>query len=148
MQLHEWLSPVADLLSVVGFFMTLWVLALTRTIKRTFALRARTPQLRKALTVKVNTLRPLIKAWPQNRNEALGVLANARALLENLQTKLPRNERTAVDRIVRELNGRRIGLFRRMHPAEYSEDDLWKIFADLQAIITSLEQREKDVTWE
>lgn len=148
MALLEWLSPVADVLSVLGFGMTLWVLLLTRSIKRTFALRARTPQLRLSLTAAVNSLRPLIKDWPTNRNDALGVLANARALLENLQAKLPRNDRAAVDRIVRELNGRRISLFRRIHPAEYSEDDLWKIFADLQAVVTSLEQREKDVTWE
>jgi hypothetical protein len=138
MLLLEWLSPAADVLSVVGFAMTLWVLVLTRSIKRTFALRARTPQLRRSLTAAVNSLRPLIKTWPQNRNEALGILANSRALLENLQTKLPRNERTTVDRVVRELNGRRSGMLRRMHPAEYSEDDLWKIFADLQAIVTSL----------
>jgi hypothetical protein len=143
-----WLSPLADVLSLIAFGMTVWVLVVTRSLKRTFALRARTPQLRRSLAATAKSLPPLIGAWPQRKNDTLQVLANTRAILENLRRKLPRSERASVKRLVRDLHGRRNGLFRHVPLSQYEEDDLWTIFADLQAMITSLEQREKDATWE
>lgn len=147
MSTPTWLSPLADILSLIAFGMTVWVLHETRSLRRTFALRVRTPQLRRSLVATAKSLPPLITVWPQKRNDTLQVLANTRAILENLRSKLPRGERIPVKRLVRALHGRRTGLFRRMPVSEYKEDDLWAIFADLQGLITSLEQREKDATW-
>lgn len=148
MSVPDWLSPVADVLSLVGFGLTVWVLIVTRSLKRTFALRARTPELRRSLERSAKKLPSLLGAWPQSKNETLALLANARAVLENLSAKLPRSERGTVDRLVRNMHGRRAGMFTYMTISHYTDDDLWKIFADLQGVIASLEQREKDASWE
>ncbi|WP_284617468.1 hypothetical protein [Aquabacterium humicola] len=146
--LPQWVSPVADLLSLVGFGITVWVLVVTRSLKRAFALRARTPELRKSLAASAKSLPTLIRTWPLSRSDTLGELANVRALLENLRIKLPRSERATIDQLIRALRGRRKALLRWIPASEYAEDDLWKIFADLQGVVTALEQREKDAKWE
>lgn len=148
MSVPNWLSSVADVLSLVGFGLTVWVLIVTRSLKRTFALRARTPELRKSLEGSAKKLPALLSEWPQSKNETLVLLASARAVLENLSEKLPRSERGAVDRLIGEMHGRRAGMFASMATANYTDDQIWKIFAGLQGVIASLEQREKDASWE
>lgn len=144
----EWLSPVADVLSVFGFALTIWVLKVTSSLKRSFALRARTPELRKSLAASARKLPPLLAVWPQSKNETLAVLAHTRALLVNLSTKLPRNERGPVNRLASSMRGRRSGFFSLVPASNYSADEHWEVFAELQGIIATLEQREKDATWE
>ena len=144
----DWLSPLADILSTVGFAMTVWVLIVTRSLRRAFALRARTPELRKSLSSVVKSLPPLLGNWPNSRNETLPALIHCRAILENLALKLPRSERTSTERLIARLNGQRTGLFKFVSVGEYSDQELWSIFAELQGVIASLEQREKDATWE
>lgn len=142
------LSPIADILSLLGFGLTVWVLIVTRSLKRTFALRARTPELRKSLEASAKKLSALLGRWPESKNETFALIANARAVLENLSAKLPRSEKSAVACLVKEMRGRREGWLTYTPIARYTEDDLWKIFADLQGVIASLEQRERDASWE
>ena len=49
--------------------------------------------------------------------------------------------------LVSMLKGKKNGFFKIVPVAEYSEDELWNIFAELQGIVASLEQREKDASW-
>jgi hypothetical protein len=148
MRLPPWLSDLANILEVLGFLLTIWVLVETYSIRRTFALRGRTPQLRRSLATAARALPPLLRAWPGTKNETLAILANARAVLENLHRKLPRKERTAVAQLLSDLRERRVGLFKRVPISDYTDQEMWKLFADLQGVIASLEQREKDATWE
>lgn len=148
MSLPAWFSPLADILSVIGFGITIWVLIVTRSLRRTFALRARTPELRRSLNATAKSLPALLSDWPAKKNETLVVIANAHAVLENLLAKLPRNERASVARLAKTMRGRRTGFFGHLPIAAYTDDDLWNVFADLQGVIAGLEQREKDATWE
>lgn len=148
MPVPDWLSPIADVLSIVSFGLTIWVLFETHSLRRSFALRGRVPELKRSLTSSAKKLPTLLSRWPQSRNETLAIIASARAVLENLLIKLPRRERTAVQRLVREMRGRRISLINYVPISSYTEDDMWNIFAGLQEVIASLEQRERDATWE
>jgi len=81
------------------------------------------------------------------KKEIAATLAECRALLENLKPKLPRGERGAVGALISMLKGKKKGMFSVLPVTEYSEDELWNIFAELQGIVASLEQREKDASW-
>ena len=143
----SWLSPLADWLSLVGFALTIWVLVVTRGLRREFTLRGRTPELRKSLASRTRSLLEALNAAPTGKKEIAATLAECKALLENLKPKLPRGERGSVAALIGRLKGKKQGLFTILPVTEYSDDELWNIFADLQGIVASLEQREKDASW-
>lgn len=143
----SWLSPLADWLSLAGFALTLWVLVVTRGLRREFTLRGRTPEIRKSLASRTRSLLEALNAAPAGKKEIAATLAECRALLENLTPKLPRGERGSVAALVSRLKGKKQGFFTLLPVTEYSDDELWNIFADLQGIVAGLEQREKDASW-
>lgn len=142
-----WLSPLADWLSLAGFALTLWVLVVTRGLKREFTLRGRTPEIRKSLASRTSSLLDALRAAPAGKKEIAVTFAECKALLESLEQKLPRGERGSVAALISKLKGKKKGVFKLLPVTEYNDDELWNIFADLQGIIASLEQREKDASW-
>jgi hypothetical protein len=143
----NWLSPLADWLSLFGFALTVWVLLVTNGLRRDFTLRGRTPEIRKSLASRTRSLLEALNAVPAGKKEIAATLAECRALLENLKLKLPRRERGDVTALISRLKGKKQGFFKLLPVTEYNDDELWNIFADLQGIVASLEQREKDATW-
>lgn len=142
-----WLSPVADWASLLGFVFTVWVLVVTRRLRREFTLRGRVPDLRRALSKLTAAISDKMIAWPTTKSETAALLARVRALLENLEIKLPRNERVPVAALIERLRGKRVGWLRRLPLSAYTNNEIWDIFADIQGIVAGLEQREKDATW-
>lgn len=142
-----WVSDLANILEVLGFLLTLWVLWQTWSIRREFALRGRVPELKRSLMNTARQLPPLLREWPSQRNETLMILASARPVLENLSEKLPRKEKAAVKALVSDLKDCKTGIFQRIPIARYSSEQMWKLFTDLQGVIGNLEQREKDASW-
>jgi len=128
--------------------MTLWVLKVTRSLRTTFALRGRTPELRKSLTACARQLRPLITVWPKRQDEALALLARTRSTLENLLLKLPAADRPSIEDLVKRLRGKKASFFSPPLLSNYTETELWDIFQKLQGIVTKLEQIEKDAPWD
>ena len=76
------------------------------------------------------------------------MLARTRSLLESLQIKLAKNKRLRIDRLILKLRGKKSNFLSRPSMANYTDEELWEIFADLQSIVSQLEQLEKDAMWE
>lgn len=150
-----WLSPFADWLSlygfglaVIGFLMTLWVLVETLSLRKVFTLRGRTPQIRSDLQTTGKSLLSELKNWPTSKNQISALLAHCQSIVENLAKKLPRSERGSVDLLLKTLKSRHPGFLRRGASTNFDDEYVWKIYAELHGVITALEQREKDTTWE
>lgn len=146
-QLAPWLSAVADFLSVIAFGITVWVLVETKSIKQSFALRGRSPALRRALAEQAKSLTNQLTNWPQVHKEALSSFATTKALLENLLGKLPAAEKTACAQLIKKLKGRKSSVFGSVAMLNYTDKEIWIIFNELQGLIAGLEQLEKDLLW-
>lgn len=148
-----WVSNLANVLEIFGFALTLWVLRETFLIRRDFALRGRVPDQKKSLANAAKKLPPLLRVWPSQKSDVLTILAEVRSVLENLGDKLSGREKAAVLALVSDLRKQKVRMFRYLPISnyvpisEYDSTQIWKVFTDLQGVVSSLEQREKDTSW-
>lgn len=146
-----WVSLLADIASVGGLIISSWVLFETKRLKRTFTLRARTPEIRKALDKIARGIQDDLSSSPSSsptKRDLISKLARTRAILENLKYKLPASQRGDISQLISELKGKRRSIFWRHPLTAYEEHDLWQIHQKIQWTVTTLEQREKDFPWE
>lgn len=143
-----WLSFLADVLSFVGFLLTIRLLILTKKIRKEFQSKARIPELRKTLVATVKSLTTLLQDWQRNRNQIVVALTTCQPVLESLKVKLSRSQSSSSRNLLKALRAKRRNWLGFQTHHEHSEEDVWRIFAELQGVIASLEQLEKDAKWE
>jgi hypothetical protein len=140
-----WLSPAADVLSLLSFVLTLFLLAVTGSIRKAISRRIRLPALRKSLNDVVKELRPSITGWTSDKNPVLEQLGRAQAKLDNIGDKLPWKLSRPFKKLSGRLGRKHKGLFSDELPLhQCSEQDIWNLFAELTQLIAKLEELEKD----
>ena len=133
------LSDIGSWASILSLPITIWVLIETFRIKQHFSARARIPEIRKALA---ETSLAYLGNIRNNKdlNSAYSDLAKVLALLKNLQTR-------PVTKNLSSLNGviNRISHISTMRITDQNE--LWSAYTSIIEITTSLEQIERDMSW-
>ena len=103
----QWFVDIATFTTVIGFFLTLWLLYEARHIRNSFLRRARLPQVTKELKAVSKTLSSHLKSWGTQKEDARNQLSISRALLENLIPKLPNEEQKKCKAFVKQLKPRK-----------------------------------------
>ncbi|MCF7480068.1 hypothetical protein L3V32_25745 [Vibrio sp. J2-4] len=143
----QWFVDIATLITVIGFFLTLWLLYEARHIRNSFLRRARLPQVTKELKGVSKALSSNLKSWGTQKEDARKQLSISRALLENLIPKLPNEEQKKCKAFVKQLKPRK-WLIIKDSLSSVDEDKAWELYTELSAITTMLIQLEKDSKWD
>lgn len=143
----QWFVDIATLTTVIGFFLTLWLLYEARHIRNSFLRRARLPQVTKELKAVSKALSSHLKSWSTQKEDARNQLSISRALLENLIPKLPNEEQKKCKTFVKQLKPRK-WLIIKDSLSSVDEDQAWELYTELSAITTMLIQLEKDSKWD
>ncbi len=146
----EWLTDInkiGSISSVVALFVTVFLFIEARKIRNSFLRRARLPEINKELAKYTSEVSENLKKWEVDKNPALEKFSTIRALLENLRTKLPPEERKKVESYLSRLKPRRY-LFLKGSISDLSEDSAWELYTDLNGLVTSLQQLAKDSKWD
>ncbi|EJB8438972.1 hypothetical protein MW344_003559 [Vibrio parahaemolyticus] len=143
----QWFVDIATFTTVIGFFLTLWLLYEARHIRNSFLRRARLPQVTKELKAVSKTLSSYLKSWGTQKEDARNQLSISRALLENLIPKLPNEEQKKCKAFVKQLKPRK-WLIIKDSLSSVDEDQAWELYTELSAITTMLIQLEKDSKWD
>ncbi|CAI2297568.1 hypothetical protein [Vibrio parahaemolyticus] len=143
----QWFVDVATFTTVIGFFLTLWLLYEARHIRNSFLRRARLPQITKELKVVSKELSSHLKNWATQKEEARNQLSISKALLENLIPKLPSEEQKKCKVFVKKLKPRKWLMFNDSL-SNVDEEQAWDLYTELSAITTMLIQLEKDSKWD
>ena len=143
----QWFVDIATFTTVIGFFLTLWLLYQARHIRNSFLRRARLPQVTKELKAVSKTLSSHLKSWGTQKEDARNQLSISRALLENLIPKLPNEEQKKCKAFVKQLKPRK-WLIIKDSLSSVDEDQAWELYTELSAITTMLIQLEKDSKWD
>ncbi|EHK9186442.1 MULTISPECIES: hypothetical protein [Vibrio] len=143
----QWFVDIATFTTVIGFFLTLWLLYEARHIRNSFLRRARLPQVTKELKAVSKTLSSHLKSWGTQKEDARNQLSISRALLENLIPKLPNEEQKKCKAFVKQLKPRK-WLIIKDSLSSVDEDQAWELYTELSAITTMLIQLEKDSKWD
>jgi hypothetical protein len=144
--LWSWVSPAADVVTLIGFGITVWVLIQTFRLRKDFASRARVPDIRKSLEHEGSELVRCLDVWPAKSREAMASLSRTRGILGNLSKKLDGDNRALTRKLMRSLDRKRFAFFGQKR-APLDVDTAWRHYADIQQLIAALEQHEKDYVW-
>ena len=117
-----------------------------RSIRKSFLRKARLPELNKDLAKATSEISTHIKTWESNKEPALEKFSHAKALLENIKKKLPQDERRKVERYLNLLQPKR-SLLKKREISGLDRDEAFKLYSELNGLVTSLLELAKDNTW-
>ena len=139
----QWFQDINAGLSLLGFFITVWVLYDVKRIRASFVARARLPALTRDLAKTGSALNGHLPQWPSQRNAAFGQIKVAAALLKTSAEIVPKSERKELSRIHRKLVS-----VSALGSASLNEDMAWDLYSDIQSCLASLDQIAKNLKWE
>tara|TARA_B100001063_G_C16748468_1_gene548896 strand:+ start:971 stop:1417 length:447 start_codon:yes stop_codon:yes gene_type:complete len=145
----EWLSDIniiGSAASIIGLTVTIFLFIEARSIRKSFLRTARLPELNKDLAKATSEISSHIKTWENNKEPALEKFLHAKALLENVKKKLPQNERRMVERYLNLLQPKR-SLLKKREISCLDRDEAFKLYSELNGLVTSLRELDKDNTW-
>lgn len=145
--MEDWLTTISSISSILGFIITIFLFIEARKIRGSFIRRARLPELSKELARTTSEVSKHLKSWGVDKAPALETFSKVKALLENIEPKLPTNERKKISIYLSQLKPRKYFLIK-VNISKMSEDDVWKLYTDLSGLVTSLEQIIKDSNWD
>lgn len=145
--LPQSLSDYGNISSIVGLVVTVFLFFEARKIRQSFLRRARLPEITRELTRNTSSLSNALKDWPIDSTPALEIFAKVKGLLENVRPKIPKEEQKHITALLKKLQPRK-NLFFKSKLTELSEDSAWDLYADLNTVVTSLEQLTKDSKWD
>lgn len=142
-----WINDIGTLSSIVGLFITIFILYEAKKIRESFLRRARLPEVIKELSTANNKISKSLQNWPNEEKSGIHQLTIAKELLENLRSKLPEQEKKKVSAFIQKLEVKSWLIFSSTI-TEANEDKAWELYSGLSGLITSLKQLQKDSKWD
>lgn len=141
-------GDVADILSLIGFFVTLFVAYQTRYIKNHFFSKVRLNEMLPELQREVELYISSLSEWQSTGKKELVIqrFHVVRGLLKNAQGKVRDKELREVKSLLDMMRIKRYLVFERS-VAELSIDECWEVAGRMNTVVVMLSQRVKDLNW-
>lgn len=152
---QSWLSTLADILSILGFCLTVFVAFRVNAIRKEYVLLGRAPTQVAELQKKAGGFILLWNGVPSNRRELIRALGDIEVSLRSLRTSLSGDlRRTAgqLHRDVRRFQGlpsgvRRVWTTSATSVPEITHDDAYSLYNELIKLVDSVEEDIKNQNW-
>jgi hypothetical protein len=128
---------------MLGFLITVGVFVKVEGIRKHFLRRARMPDLYKSLTSVSSKYNEALNNWPSLHKEAHFELITALPLLRVAISITKRSESPEIHSAHKAIKG----AIKKFNSAT-SYDDAWRLYAELQSAMTSMNQLKKNMKWE
>jgi hypothetical protein len=151
--LPGWANDIAAVSSIVGLGVTLWLLWEARKLRTACLRRARLPQLYEALKDAIAVLADPLAQWDSDRKPALYRFQQVSAHLDGLLPKLDPKLREKARALQNQMRGPGVWRFWMPHSPrkqmdERSAEDVWQLYCELSAFVTSLNNSLEDSSWQ
>ena len=147
--LPNWFTGVADMLSVLGFFVTGWVGWQARKIKEYFFNRVRIGEIIPELSKDSEELLKSIKEWESSTTDEKRVhlaISKIKGRLVNLKGKLQSDEKKSLLNVLAKVERKKFYFFSG-DVSDISVADAWAIARELNGMIVQIESAHKDSSW-
>lgn len=131
-------DKVGDTSSVIGMFISLYVLFEVNRIKNKFLFKARLPQLIKSLKDNAKVFSGNLQNFEDSSRDIETNLSKTISTLKNIKYKISGVPKKDTINLLKKIN-------KRTKPI--TKDYLWDIYNDLQALIDSLGYLTEDTKW-
>lgn len=128
------------ILSIVGFFVTCFLLWEARKIRNSFMRKARIPEIVVDLNEIAKDLFQHMKKFSDERWSVQEKIQNARGLLEGVLPKMENGHKEKISDFISTASS--------LNETELSEDSCWQAYTQLSSLVSYLQQLEKDTKWE
>lgn len=146
----EWLTDInklGSISSLLGLLVSVFLFFEARKIRNSFIRRARLPEVNRELTKFASQLSERLKNWENDKTSVVETFSTIKALLENIKSKLPSEEKSKVDEYLKKLHPKKYFIISRSL-IELAEDDAWTRYTELSGLVVTLQQLAKDSKWD
>jgi len=146
----DWLTDInkiGSISSIIGVFITVFLFIEARKIRDSFIRRARLPEVCRELAKTTSQVASHLKKWETDKMLAIESLFRVKALLENIFSRLPSDEKRKVAAYLSNSKPKK-WLFLNSSLAAITEDRAWELYTELTGVVTSLQQLVKDSKWD
>src|SRR5262245_37030306 len=134
------ISLIADILSIAGFVVPVWVLLETRKLKSLYKLKVRGPSLIKDLHKMVLNLDDYINNYSNSLTQIAQELGRVEIKLKSLQTKLRGDPKSSV-KLVR-------SLIDQCEVNVENKERVVRVHREIIKVLEELKDHQKDLDWE
>ena len=137
---NQTFTALVNVLSVVGFFLTIWVFIGIRSIRRNYTFTARAPELVKELSKRTSRILNYRNDFEHNLLEIDHELVQVRVTLNSLETKVNRSSRKSISEAQKTISNYSSG--------DKDKDNLFVVYLALVRVVSELQELQKDRIWE
>lgn len=134
-------TAIVNIVSIIGFFITVFVMINVRQIKGQYTSRIRVPELRVNLEEHTSKIGDLLNDYSNNKHNISLELTRTEPVLQAIKKRLGWTERSKVKESIKIIK-----IIQKTKPIS-SEDDFRNIYDRLHGINSELEQWENDMKW-
>ncbi len=133
------LSDIADVLEVVGFVLTIYVLITIKKIKNYYVFKARVPDLLKKMSKHASQLSQYHKDFENSKPEILLEIGQAEVILNSLSKKVGKQVNSSIKEVTKQI----------LYYKTYQEKSrAWDIYISLQKVHQEIINLQEDRKWE
>jgi hypothetical protein len=141
----ENLSLLANILSVVGFVLTLIVFINVRKIKSHYIFKGRMPELHEKLDRHASAILSLYQRYEDSREQIVIELKSSEVTLKSIRQKAKDNRtiKQSVKRVLKLMSDYNTQIL-----FHQNKDALFGIFVEMRKVVDEIENHRKDIEWE
>lgn len=132
-------SSFADVMSVIGFCFTIYVLLTIRKIKNFYVFKARVPDLLKKVTKQASQLSQFHNNFEDSKPQILLVIGQVEVTLKSLNKKVDRQVKNSIKEVSKHISG---------YKTNRDKSRLWDIYVSLQKVNQEIVNLQEDRSWE
>lgn len=132
-------SDFADLLSVISFGLTIYVLLTIRKIKTFYVFNARVPDLLKGLAKQNTQLLSLYNQFEESKPQILLHISSTQVTLDSLSKKVDKNIQASIKEVATQISS---------YKSSEEKNELWKIYVELAKVHQEITHLLEDRKWE
>jgi hypothetical protein len=133
-------TAVVNVMSILGFFITVYVMIQIRQIKEYYTARIRLPELRNLLQQYASNLGGFLNDYSNNKNMIILEISKTEPVLQAIKKRLGWSERKRVKEAIKIINDHQNG-------HNFDEERVRLLYNSLHGISVELEQWENDKRW-
>jgi hypothetical protein len=133
-------TAIVNVISVIGFFITIFVWISVYQIKSQYTSRIRVPELKGKLVAHTSQIGEFLNDYTNNKNQILLELSTIEPILKAIKKRLGWNERSKVNETIKMVN-------KLQKNFASNEEEVRLIYNHLHGINSELEQWEIDKNW-
>lgn len=141
-------TDIASITGIVGFFITIWVLVETKSIKSKFKNKARIPEIHKELSDCASRISSAMDDWANTQDIIRKEFYDCIAYTESLNEKLSRQNKQKTLDLLDKLAPKNGWLKKRKKAQIENVKVAWDLYQELSIMNTRIKQILNDMKWD